>query len=76
MAGAVGNLIDRIAYGEVVDFIDVHLWAGYIWPTFNVADSAIVLGVFFLLFEVFRAPDPEGEESLADPPPGSSAGPG
>jgi len=76
MAGAVGNLIDRIAYGEVVDFIDVHLWAGYTWPTFNIADSSIVLGVLFLLFEVFRAPEPEEGDSLADLPPGSSAGSG
>lgn len=76
MAGAVGNLIDRIAYGEVVDFIDVHLWAGYTWPTFNIADSSIVLGVLFLLFEVFRAPEPEEGEPLADLPPGSNTGSG
>jgi signal peptidase II len=76
MAGAVGNLIDRIAYGEVIDFLDVHLWAGYTWPTFNVADSAIVLGVLLLLLEVFRAREPEPEESLADLPPSSEAGPG
>ena len=55
MAGAVGNLIDRIAYGEVIDFLDVHLWGGYTWPTFNVADSAIVLGVGLLIFDVFLA---------------------
>ena len=53
MAGAVGNMIDRLAYGEVIDFIDVHLWSGYTWPTFNIADGAIVLGVGFLLFDVF-----------------------
>ncbi|MDE0885926.1 MAG: signal peptidase II [Myxococcota bacterium] len=53
MAGAVGNMIDRLSYGEVIDFIDVHLWSGYIWPTFNIADSAIVLGVGLLLFDVF-----------------------
>jgi len=50
----VGNLIDRLRYGEVVDFLDVHLWGGYTWPTFNVADSAIVLGVGMLLVDVFR----------------------
>ena len=55
MAGAVGNLIDRIAYGEVIDFLEVHLWGGYTWPTFNVADSAIVLGVGLLIFDVFLA---------------------
>ena len=58
MAGAVGNLIDRIAYGEVIDFLDVHLWGGYTWPTFNVADSAIVLGVGLLIFDVFLAESP------------------
>ncbi|HIF96812.1 MAG: signal peptidase II [Myxococcales bacterium] len=68
MAGAVGNLIDRIAYGEVIDFIDVHLWGGYTWPTFNLADSAIVLGVSLLLVEVFVSEEGtgEGERPLAD----------
>jgi signal peptidase II len=68
MAGAVGNLIDRLAYGEVIDFIDIHLWGGYTWPTFNVADSAIVLGVGLLLFEVFLADQDlsEADESVAD----------
>jgi signal peptidase II len=49
LGGAVGNLIDRIRFGAVVDFLDVP-W----WPTFNVADVAIVAGVAFLLLEVFR----------------------
>jgi signal peptidase II len=62
MAGALGNLVDRLRYGEVVDFLDVHLWGGYTWPTFNIADSAIVLGVGLLLVEVFRA-----EETPAEP---------
>ncbi|MDG2334606.1 MAG: signal peptidase II [Myxococcota bacterium] len=69
MAGAVGNMIDRLAYGEVIDFIDVHLWSGYIWPTFNIADSAIVLGVGLLLFDVFVA---ERQHAKSDEPlPGS-----
>jgi signal peptidase II len=47
-AGAMGNLIDRIRLGEVIDFIDVH-WFGHHWPAFNVADSAIFIGVALLL---------------------------
>jgi signal peptidase II len=45
--GAIGNLIDRVRYGAVVDFIDLH-WRGYHWPAFNVADSAITVGVGLL----------------------------
>lgn len=49
-SGAVGNLIDRIRYGEVIDFLDVH-WYQYHWPAFNVADSAICVGVGLLLID-------------------------
>jgi len=52
MGGAVGNVIDRLRFGAVIDFIDFH-YAGYHWYTFNVADSAIVLGVGLLLLESF-----------------------
>ena len=45
----MGNVIDRIVYGSVVDFLDFYL-GRYHWPAFNVADSAIVIGVFVLLF--------------------------
>ncbi len=48
--GALGNLHDRIAYGSVVDFIEVHIF-GYHWPDFNVADSAIVTGACLLLLD-------------------------
>ncbi|HMB17056.1 MAG TPA: signal peptidase II [Pelovirga sp.] len=48
LGGAVGNVIDRIRLGEVVDFIGVH-WYQYHWPAFNVADSAICVGVTILL---------------------------
>ncbi|MFK5926805.1 MAG: signal peptidase II [Desulfuromusa sp.] len=44
LSGALGNLIDRIRFSEVVDFLDVH-WYNYHWPAFNVADSAICVGV-------------------------------
>jgi signal peptidase II len=48
LSGALGNLIDRIRLGEVIDFIDVH-WYNYHWPAFNVADSAICVGVGIML---------------------------
>ena len=47
VGGAIGNVIDRIAYGSVIDFLDFHL-GSYHWPAFNIADSAIVIGVFLL----------------------------
>ena len=50
MGGAIGNVIDRLQYSAVADFLDLH-YASYHWYTFNVADSAIVLGVGCLLFE-------------------------
>lgn len=50
IGGAVGNLIDRVTLGYVVDFIDVH-YAGWHWPAFNVADSAISCGVAVLLID-------------------------
>jgi signal peptidase II len=49
-AGALGNVHDRIAYGSVVDFIEVHIFS-YHWPDFNVADSAIVIGACLLLLD-------------------------
>ncbi len=48
--GAIGNVIDRVRLGYVVDFIDWHLGDSYHWPTFNIADSGIVVGVFVLLW--------------------------
>ena len=50
IGGAIGNLVDRIRFGYVVDFIDVH-YAGWHWPAFNIADSAIVIGVVLLLLD-------------------------
>jgi signal peptidase II len=52
-AGACGNLIDRIRLGEVIDFLDV-FWQRYHWPAFNVADSAITVGVTLLLIDMWR----------------------
>ena len=53
LAGAVGNVIDRILIGSVVDFLDFHAF-GYHWPAFNVADSAITCGAVLLLCDAFR----------------------
>ena len=50
IGGAIGNLIDRVATGAVVDFLDFH-YQGYHWPAFNVADSAIFVGVVLLLVD-------------------------
>lgn len=52
-SGAVGNLIDRVRFGEVIDFLDVH-WFQHHWPAFNVADSAICVGVGLLLLDMWR----------------------
>lgn len=54
MAGIVGNMIDRVRLGEVVDFIELHWQSLYSWPTFNVADSAICVGAVLLALEMLR----------------------
>ncbi|ODS31967.1 MAG: type II lipoprotein signal peptidase [Candidatus Scalindua rubra] len=51
LSGAIGNLWDRIFHHHVRDFIDVHLGMGYHWPTFNIADSLICIGVGILFYE-------------------------
>ena len=65
--GAIGNLFDRLRFGEVVDFLDVYV-NGYHWPAFNVADSAISIGVVSLLI-LFAVEKKNHEE----PPPSPSA---
>ena len=50
LAGAIGNLIDRLRFGHVVDFLDFHAM-GWHWPAFNVADSAITIGAVLLILE-------------------------
>src|SRR4051812_26537278 len=52
LGGALGNLIDRLRFGQVVDFLDFHA-AGWHWPAFNVADSAITVGAVLLILEGF-----------------------
>ena len=67
LSGAIGNLIDRILYGEVIDFLDFY-WSNYHWPAFNLADSFITVGVAITLYFLMRA---KGEDPFA---PQESAG--
>jgi signal peptidase II len=62
IGGAAGNVMDRLMEGSVVDFLDFHLGSWH-WPAFNVADSAICLGVIAMLLEglVFRHPKPQAK---------------
>ena len=68
IGGAIGNLLDRLRFGAVVDFLDVHL-AGYHWPAFNIADSAISIGIALLLIDSFR--EGRDNKALAHPPAGN-----
>ncbi len=54
LGGALGNLIDRVAYGYVVDFLDFH-WAGHHFAAFNLADSAITCGAGLLIWDSFKS---------------------
>lgn len=58
IGGALGNLYDRVLHGHVVDFIQWHV-AGYYWPAFNIADSAICVGAALLIFDSLRKPPAE-----------------
>lgn len=53
IGGALGNLFDRINYGKVIDFIQLHI-AHFYWPVFNIADSAICIGAFMLILDAFK----------------------
>ena len=63
LGGALGNLLDRLFYGEVIDFLDFY-WSSYHWPAFNFADSFITLGVIGTLCRLIRA---KGEDPFAGP---------
>lgn len=56
LGGAIGNVIDRILYGHVVDFISLH-YQGWYFPAFNIADSAITVGAFLLILDMFIHPE-------------------
>lgn len=66
VGGALGNIRDRLRYGAVTDFIDLHVGAAS-WPTFNLADSAIVLGVALLLLGSMRDSGRAKRPASADP---------
>jgi len=61
IGGAIGNLIDRIVYGEVIDFLDFY-WGRYHWPAFNLADSFITVGVLITVYYLIRA---KGEDPFS-----------
>jgi len=58
LGGAIGNAIDRLRFGAVVDFLHLHAW-GWHWYVFNLADAAIVCGVAVLAWDSFRSPKAE-----------------
>lgn len=61
LGGAIGNVIDRVRLGAVVDFLDFYI-GSYHWPAFNVADSAICIGVFLILIRAFFIKKELGEK--------------
>ncbi len=62
LGGAIGNLIDRMLLGYVVDFLDFY-WGGYHFPAFNIADSAITVGAVMLAIDVVRNPGKEDKKA-------------
>ena len=63
LGGAIGNLIDRVLFGAVVDFVQVH-YAGYFFPAFNVADAAITCGAGLLIWDGIRPQRDEGTSKV------------
>ncbi|GAB6142110.1 signal peptidase II [Methylosoma difficile] len=61
LGGAIGNLIDRLAYGYVIDFLDVYVGSWH-WPAFNIADSAITLGVALMLLDSLGLIKPKSQD--------------
>lgn len=55
LSGAAGNLIDRIRFGYVIDFISMHIRDLFHWPAFNVADTALTVGIFALIYYFFKS---------------------
>lgn len=67
LGGAIGNLIDRLAYGYVIDFLDVY-YQSWHWPAFNIADSAISLGVFLMLLDSFKVGENSKDNNIKNEP--------
>ena len=61
LGGAIGNLIDRVIYGDVIDFLDAY-WRNYHWPAFNIADTFITIGVGIMLYCLYTH---EGDDPFA-----------
>jgi len=61
IGGAIGNVIDRICYGYVIDFLDIYIGSSH-WPAFNVADSAICIGAVLLIIDSIKS-EPESQTS-------------
>lgn len=68
LGGAVGNLIDRLRWGHVIDFLDVY-WKNHHWPAFNAADTAICIGVGLILLDAFKSPARESPPATSEPQP-------
>ena len=66
LGGAIGNLLDRFRFGYVVDFLDVYV-GNHHWPAFNVADSAICIGIALLFFDMKKKPETETESAPVTP---------
>ncbi len=64
MGGILGNFLDRIVHGFVVDFIEFHIRDSFYWPTFNVADTAISIGIALLLIDTVKNPDEQPRQEL------------
>ncbi len=80
LGGAVGNLVDRVLFGSVIDFIQIG-WAGHYWPVFNVADVGVSVGAVLLALDALRAHEaPGGARTALEPDapdaPGGPVGPG
>jgi signal peptidase II len=65
MGGAIGNFVDRVRFGYVIDFIDWHWYDRATWPTFNIADSAITVGVSLMIFDMLLVKVQESKSSGA-----------
>jgi signal peptidase II len=63
LSGAIGNLIDRFLYGEVIDFLDFQI-SSFHWPAFNIADSAITIGIALIFIEIFSRGHPKSKKTL------------